>query len=299
MADRVDAAVLSERRHNTRRRGVLSTHLLNGIARCGVCGGSLGFCRKGAGRESYYCVGRGVGSGCTNARGIPEADLDRAVVNALHDLISDEDTTWALLTARADRWRAEQEAKSRADERPAIEREVERLEGAIARLTDAIEAGQPVGDRLKQRQAELDALRVKLAEPETFDPDREAFEVELARWIEPLRWTGPVVSERDPQQTRSAMRHLGVDKIIVTPEPDGGWSFAGVGDLARLVGRKGVSGLPPTPPCTISDVVTAPSGGAPIPPCAADSTSGGLRLPEVAVVPTSGEKSRPGAPVQG
>ena len=228
--------------------GVLSTHLLNGIARCGVCGGSLGFCRKGAGRESYYCVGRGVGSGCTNARGIPEADLDRAVVNALHDLISDEETTWALLTARADRWRAEQEVKSRADERPAIEREVERLEAAIARLTDAIEAGQPVGDRLKQRQAELDTLRVKLAEPETFDPDREQFEVELARWIEPLGWTGPVVSERDPHQTRSAMRHLGVDKIIVTPEADGGWSFAGVGDLARLVGRKGVSPPPPTPP---------------------------------------------------
>ncbi len=141
-----------------------------------------------------------------------------------------------------------QEAKSGADERPAIEREVERLEGAIARLTDAIEAGQPVGDRLKQRQAELDTLRAKLAEPETFDPDREQFEVELARWIEPLRWTGPVVSERDPQQTRSAMRHLGMDKIIVTPEADGGWSFAGVGDLARLVGRKGVSPLPPTPP---------------------------------------------------
>ncbi len=228
--------------------GVFSAHLLSGFIRCGVCHGAMGFSRKNARTIAYYCVGRGVGSGCTNGRGIPEADLDRAVVNALHDLISDEETTWALLTARADRWRAEQEAKSRADERPAIEREVERLEAAIARLTDAIEAGQPVGDRLKQRQAELDTLRVKLAEPETFDPDREQFEVELARWIEPLRWTGPVVSERDPQQTRSAMRHLGVEKIIVTPEADGGWSFAGVGDLARLVGRKGVSPLPPDSP---------------------------------------------------
>jgi hypothetical protein len=85
----------------------------------------------------------------------------------------------------------------------------ERLEAAIARLTDAIEASQPVGDRLKQRQAELDALRVKLAEPEPVDLDREQFEVELAWWVEPLRRAGPLVSERDPIQTRSAMRHPG------------------------------------------------------------------------------------------
>ncbi len=39
------------------------------------------------------------------------------------------------------------------------------------------------------------------------------------------------------------MRHLGVEKIIVQPEADGGWSFSGVGDLTRLVGgRKGVGG---------------------------------------------------------
>ena len=194
-------------------------------------------------------MGRGNGSGCTNGRGVREADLNRAVVNALHELLSDEDTVWTLLTARADRWRAEQEAKNRADERPAIEREVEHLEAAVARLTDAIEAGQPVGDRLRQRQAELDTLRAKLAEPVDVDLDREQFEVQLARWIEPLRWTGPVVNERDPLQTRQAMRHLGVEAIVVQPEPDGGWSFKGTGDLARLAGCiKGPSRLPRWPP---------------------------------------------------
>ena len=57
---------------------------------------------------------------------------------------------------------------------------------------------------------------------------------------------GPPVSERDALQTRQAMRHLGVEKIIVTPEADGGWSFKGTGDLAGLVGyspyKKGVGG---------------------------------------------------------
>ncbi len=45
------------------------------------------------------------------------------------------------------------------------------------------------------------------------------------------------------------MRHLGVEKIIVQPEADGGWSFSGVGDLTRLVGgRKGVGGSGVAPP---------------------------------------------------
>src|SRR6266542_3760764 len=42
-----------------------------------------------------------------------------------------------------------------------------------------------------------------------------------------------------------------------------------------------------------------PLGGSANFPLCADSTSGGLRLPEVAVAPTSSGKSRPGAPVQG
>ena len=188
-------------------------------------------------------MGRGVGSGCTNGRGIPERDLDRAVVDALYDLISDEETTWALVTARAERWRREQDAKRNVDERPAIEREVEKLEAAIARLTDAIENGQPVGDRLKQRQAELDTLRAKLAEPESVDLDRDVLVSEVGQWI------GPLVDRNNVVQTRQAMRHLGIEKIIVQPEADGGWSFSGVGDLTRLVGgRKGVGGSGGAPP---------------------------------------------------
>ncbi len=45
------------------------------------------------------------------------------------------------------------------------------------------------------------------------------------------------------------VQHLGVEKIIVQPEADGGWSFSGVGDLTRLVGgRKGAAGSGAAPP---------------------------------------------------
>ncbi len=110
-------------------------------------------------------------------------------------------------------------------------------------MTDAIENGQLVDDRLKQRQAELDTLRAKLAEPESVDLDRDVLVSEVGQWI------GPLVDRNNVVQTRQAMRHLGVEKIIVQPEADGGWSFSGVGDLTRLVGgRKGVGGSGIAPP---------------------------------------------------
>ena len=43
-----------------------------------------------------------------------------------------------------------------------------------------MEAGEDVEKRLKQRRAELDALRVRLAEPEGFDLDEARFEKNLA-----------------------------------------------------------------------------------------------------------------------
>jgi len=66
-------------------------------------------------------------------------------------------------------WSRRQQRRDRAlesDERANLEAEEKRLEQAIDRLLDHMEAGEDVEKRLKQRRAELDALRVRLAEPE-------------------------------------------------------------------------------------------------------------------------------------
>jgi DNA invertase Pin-like site-specific DNA recombinase len=229
--------------------GLAATHLLNGIARCGVCGGALSYSKKNARTKRYYCLTattKGI-AGCKNGHGVPERELDRAVVNALHELLSDQDTVWALVTERAARWRRAHEIKG--GERRNGEKEIVKLEAIVARLTDAIEKSQPVGDRLKERQAELDTLQARLEEPDDIDLDRDYLVCELNKWV------GPLVNSNDPVQTRQVMRHLGISRIVVSPDPSGGWRFDGGANLAGLVGggAKGSDAAPPDTPHRLPD----------------------------------------------
>ena len=70
----------------------------------------------------------------------------------------------------------------------------------------------------------------------------------LAKNAEWLRWRGPVIKADDVAQTRSAMRALGIGKVVVTPTADG-WTFSGDGNLAGMVSGNRVSrGAPQAPP---------------------------------------------------
>jgi hypothetical protein len=72
-----------------------------------------------------------------------------------------------------------------------------------------------------------------------------------------------------------------------------------IGERAISAGATSPTGYVYFSPCTIPSVATRlPRGERHFSPVRS-STSGGLRLPEVAVVPTPSGKSRPGAPVQG
>ena len=167
-----------------------------------------------------------------NARGVPEAKLDAATLASMHEMVSDPDVAWRLITERTERWRREQALT--VDARKGLMADEKKLEKKIARLVAAIEDGQPVGNALKERQAELDALRVRLAEPEPLDVDADAFEKALMKNTEWLKWRGPVIKTNDTAQTRAAMRTLGVDRITVTPT-ETGWTFEGNGNLAGLI----------------------------------------------------------------
>ena len=214
--------------------GLIAQHLLNGFLVCGVCDGSLTFLSKNGRTKSYYCSRRnsqGIHA-CSNNRGVPEPKLDAAVLESLHAVIEDPDVLWTLLTERTARWREEQSVS--VDERKNLVREEQRLESAIEKLLDQIENGAAVSNRLKTRQAELDALRVRLAEPEPLDLEQADFERSLAKNAEWLRWRGPVIKANDTAQTRAAMRTLGIGRIVVTPT-ESGWTFAGDGNLSGLV----------------------------------------------------------------
>jgi len=227
---------------------------------CGVCGGSLSFMSKNGRVKSYYCqrrVSRGRHT-CTNKRGVNELALNTAVLAALHEVVADPEVAWALLTERVERWKRERALT--VDARADLVREEKRLEAVIERLLDNLEASDDVGLRLKKRREELDALRVKLAEPEGLDVEQAEFERALAANVEKLRWIGPVIKADDVAQTRAAMRALGVQKITVTPTDQGGWRFEGDGSLAGMASVLGA----PRRPSTRRDFEGRPgSAGAP------------------------------------
>ena len=243
--------------------GLVATHLLNGFLRCHECGGAMTGMSKGAAkRHRYYCATRLRRGTCANHRGVPAHVLDSAVQAALNEKL-DEDAIWELCQERTARLKRERAGKG--SERANAEREAKRLEAVVARLLDNLESGQAVADRLKQRQAELDALRAKLTASPVLDLNRETLHDGLVTvrtylggsyrliddpskdhiLVEDDRATGPIVLG-PPVQVRQALRKVGVERIVVKPDGDG-WSFEGLADLGPLV-NKGHLASPRRPP---------------------------------------------------
>jgi hypothetical protein len=75
----------------------------------------------------------------------------------------------------------------------------------------------------------IDTLRGKLemadAMPERWDG------VSLLKPLGPLVGLG----YNEPETVRATLRKIGVDKIVVSPDGQGGWTFKGEGDFARLI----------------------------------------------------------------
>ena len=246
--------------------GLLMKSLLTGFLRCGICGGSMAHMSKNNRTPRYYCVERGRRGTCSNNGGVPMRELDREVLAQLHVKLTDEDVIWDLCTERVARWR-------QAHARPVKERanhaqQIKRLEREISNLVGLVAKGQALPDIAKaigERRGQVDALQRKLAEPVDIHLDRESLRAGLTmirtfrngdRIIddpanpfiiyEPSRLTGPLATEHDPVGVRSALRQVGVQRIIIKPVADG-WTFEGVADLGRLVNNKGMT-APPCPP---------------------------------------------------
>jgi len=251
--------------------GLLAKSLLAGFLRCSVCGGSMTHMSKRNHTRRYYCVERSRRgpSVCANAGGVPIADLDKNVLAALHKALNDEQVVWDLCTERAARWRRENTRP--ANERANSERQVKRLEGELANLTRQAARGVDIDvQEFNQRRAQAEALKAKLTEPTEIRLDRETLKVGLkvirqfhgGRYrliddpsndhilVESDPTVGPLANADDPIGVRSALRKVGVQRIICKPVADG-WDFDGLADLGRLVNNKGVSG-PPYPPVRVA-----------------------------------------------
>ncbi len=216
-----------------RNAGGASEHMLNAIARCGACGRSLFFMRRNNRSRMYYGSTTLHKGACSNRRGVPMDVLEAFVREKVRGL--DEEALWHAAEERRKRWN-EEHALERG-ERAGLERDRKRLEAAVERLTDAIERGESVEGRLKQRQRELADVLAKLAEPAVLHPNRRAFRDGLKTVR--LYMGGDVVVEETATERgvrrrvvnrfvesvargyREALRALGVDRVVVTPEGRG------------------------------------------------------------------------------
>jgi len=198
------------------------------IGRCHACGGPLGATAKNPKTgHRYYCVHHMTKGTCPNGVGLSAADLDAAIIDRLmsfpaNDEVIDYLTEGICRAAKAD--------AERPDVRANLEAEVAKLEAAVERLTDAVEAGQPVGDRLKLRTSELEAVKAKLAEPVALDLNRDVIAERLAQI--PL-------ANGDPLQARQILRLIGVDKLTVNTSTS---EFSGDADFSGVVGWRSGGG---------------------------------------------------------
>jgi hypothetical protein len=94
---------------------------------------------------------------------------------------------------------------------------------------------------IEAKEAEAEALKVKLVEAPEFSPDRAA----LRR--AGLAYVGPLASG-DAPAVRTILRRLNVERITVIPDGPKGWRFESNVDLAGLLGQDGNSGGPPNLP---------------------------------------------------
>ncbi|HYT94007.1 MAG TPA: recombinase family protein, partial [Gemmataceae bacterium] len=193
-------------------------YLLNGIVRCGGCGGALSAMRKakqgtkrdGTVREArgyYYCLRRLNGKPCENTRGVPIADLEESVREALRfALHRDQEATADLLASKIAQARVEQEQRiagwkvEHADQGE----QIEKLEAEIGRLVGALAAGLSSADvvaTINAKRAQVEDLKRQEAPvmPKWLTFDRAAF----------LEQLGEVpITPGQPRMGRQALRRL-------------------------------------------------------------------------------------------
>lgn len=224
--------------------GVESKYLLTGIARCGVCGGSLVVRSRAHGtgkvrhRVSFYACSsfhhRGAAV-CGNSLEMPLRAADEAILTALERQLLDEDVLSEAMrraVARAKRQPADVPAQ-----RAALETRGVQIATELERLTAAVLAGGEAStlvQAMRDREADLKAVRAALArltEPVRVPRgDREAIAVLQSKLTE---WRGLLRSHIP--QARQLVRKLIEGRIVFTPNAESRrYAYSIPGTLARF-----------------------------------------------------------------
>lgn len=219
-----------------------SAYLLSGLAKCGICGGSL-VCqlrRENVERNVYTCAyyhGRGE-TVCTNDLRIRQGILDSAVLHGLNRVLDDrmleEAVKRALQMIRAG------QAKF-PDERVSIERQLSLVEARLRHLVEAVATGRmsdAVYSELQKEEVAKKTLAARLGELDRLadlaQTDGKQIERTLAEQVADVK---RLLGQNIPQ-TRQIMRKLIPGPIVCTPFNDtrrGGYAITATGTYAGLL----------------------------------------------------------------
>jgi DNA invertase Pin-like site-specific DNA recombinase len=215
------------------------SHLLSGILRCHVCGGALGYQKKLKEQAKYRCTRRAKSPAkCSNASGIPAADVERWIRAAIVKLLHHDTTATAdIIEARQARERAK--VSTFGDPYADAQAEAARLEQDQAAAVASITSGAIRGELLAAVQQAFDARAAKIAALRATQPtvrpfDRTQYLDDLrtvaAKYAQLLRVDGPEVT------TRAALKRLGISKLVAVPRPGSKiWDLTGRIDLEKAL----------------------------------------------------------------
>lgn len=232
--------------------GIESRHLLSGFVLCGACGGSMHAIRRtsrrGTPRVYYVCNGWRVNGTCGNSWSLHLEDLDALVLAALREDVLTPDLVDDVV-ARAVELCTEQTA-TLDTRREALEADLRRVEGELARLAEAIAAGDPVPtimDAMRVRERRRADLKAQLEHvdglaragaPVVTAGLRAELRAHLTSWDDLLR--------SNPVEARPILRKLLEGRLVATPKHhEGGRWYEVTGQASYGALLAGVVGLVP------------------------------------------------------
>ena len=214
-------------------------HLLSGLIRCGICGGSFISAGGRNNQTRFACSTRREKGTCDNRRTVRGALLEERILAALEAELLHEDVIAAAIRAYGESRRAAAAARAAAGER--IERRLGEISRELKRLVDAIAEGtasRAVTGRISDLEAEEDRLRARQAAAPAPDVVRlhPGVADRYRALVRDVR--GILAAAGDTQASRAAImavREL-VEAVVVYPEGDpAGRDLELTGQLAALL----------------------------------------------------------------
>ncbi|TRO96768.1 recombinase family protein [Glycocaulis profundi] len=215
---------------------------LSGLLRCGSCGGTMTLI--GGQQRRYACADHRDTGRCGNGRTFRADEIERRVLSAMKArLLDPEGVRLAVAAYREERERLAAEGRAGRDR---LERKIEELRGAEARIIAAIERGvasDAMMDRIPALERERKALQAELGTmdgpaPTALHPNAaDAYAGVIARLEHALAGELPELAE-DPARLAEAVtaaRRLFTAITVSRNEKSGETDLLVEGDLAALI----------------------------------------------------------------